>query len=111
MTIHPMSKGTEPDDDEQLGLDDLTAAESALAERKAGQSIATLGNEAFPQVGLIGALGWVLARRREPKLTFESYMSSRKLSDITRELGLADDDEDEDDEEGKEQSDSDDEST
>ena len=101
MTIHPMTKGEEPD--EQLGLDDLTAAESALAERKAGQSIATLGNDNFPQVNLIGALGWVLARRREPKLTFEAYMAGRKLSDITRELGLADDEDEDEDDEGKDE--------
>lgn len=89
-----------PDDEPTLGLDSLTAAESAMAERKAGQSIATIGNENFPQVGLIGALGWVLARRTDPRLTYEAYMGSRKLNDITTELGL-NDTTDAGDEEGK----------
>jgi len=95
MTVSPMRSGEEPEDRTELGLDSLTAAESAMAERKAGQSIATLGNEAFPQVALIGALGWVLARRSDPRLTFEAYMSSRKLSEITAELGLSEAEEEE----------------
>lgn len=87
---------------EPLGLDALTAAESAMAERKAAQSIATLGNEQFPQVGLLGALGWVLARRADPRLTYESYMGSRKVSEITAELGLTGGDEEDNEEaEGK----------
>lgn len=87
----------ERDDTEVLGINSLTAAESAMAERKAGQSITTLGNDAYPQVGLIGALGWVLARRSETRLTYEAYMSSHKVDEIARELGLADDDDDSDD--------------
>lgn len=103
MTVAQMHKGSEPDETpEALGLDSMTAAEQAMAERAAAQSIATLGNEKFPQVGLIGALGWVLARRRDPRLKYDAYMSTHKLSEITRELGLSDDDEDDDEgDEGK----------
>jgi hypothetical protein len=82
---------------EPLGINDLTAAENAMAERKAGQSITTLGNDAYPQVGLIGALGWALARRRDPRLTYEAYMGSHKVDEIARELGLVDDDDDDSD--------------
>lgn len=80
---------------EALGLDSLTAAETAMAERQAAQSITTLGNEAFPQANLIGALGWVLFRRTDQRMTFAKYMESRRLNDITKELGLSGDDEDE----------------
>jgi hypothetical protein len=83
-------------DAEPQGINSLTAAESAMAERKAGQSITTLGNDAFPQVALIGALGWVLARRHETRLTYDAYMASHKVNEIARELGLVDDDDDED---------------
>lgn len=83
------------------GLDSMTAAETAMAERQAGQSITTLGNERFPQAGLLGALGWVMYRRRDPRIKYDAYMSSRTLTEITRELGLSNDDDDEDDEEGK----------
>lgn len=87
---------TDPDPDKETGINSLTAAESAMAERKAGQSITTLGNDAFPQVALIGALGWVLKRRSEQRLTYEAYMQGRKVSDISRELGLITDDDDDD---------------
>ena len=80
------------------GLDALTAGETAMAERTAAQSITTLGNENFPQSTLIGALGWVFYRRKDSRMKFDDYMNSRKLSDITKELGLG---EDEDEEEGK----------
>lgn len=98
-----MSIAAVPEQPEPLGLDDLTAAEVAFAERKAGQSVTTLGNERFPQAGLIGALGWVLHRRTDARITYERYMESRKLNDITRELGLSSDEEpaDEDADEGK----------
>jgi hypothetical protein len=85
---------TEPEN-EPLGLDSLTAGETALAERQAAQSITTLGNEAFPQAGIIGALGWVLYRRSDPRMTYQKYMESRTLNAITRELGLVDDEADE----------------
>jgi hypothetical protein len=98
MAVTPINTPDRDADETPLGLDDLTAAETAMAERKAGQSITTLGNDAFPQVTLIGALGWVLARRRDQRLTFDRYMESRTVTQITRELGLArDDDDDEDD--------------
>jgi hypothetical protein len=92
----------EPPDDvvQPKGIDSLTAAETAMAERQAAQSITTLGNERHPQAGLLGALGWVMYRRHEPRSKYDDYMSSRTLTDITRELGLSsaaadDDDEDE----------------
>lgn len=79
---------------EKLGLDDLTAAETALAERTVGQSIATLGNPKYPTAGLLGALGWVLHRRTDSKLGYDKYMASRTLAEITKELRLSGDDED-----------------
>jgi hypothetical protein len=93
MSVTPMPK---PDAVPTIGLDDLTAAELAIAERKAAQSITTLGNPQFPQASLLGALGWVLARRTDARLTFDAYMSSRKLAEITRELGLSTNDDDDD---------------
>lgn len=82
-----------PEPEPATGLDSLTAAETAAAEREAGQSVTTLGNDRFPQVRLLGALGWVLARRSTPALKFDHYMSSRTVNDITRELGLTSDEE------------------
>lgn len=88
----------EPEPNERLnGLDSLTAAETAMAERQAAQSITTLGNERHPQAQLIGALGWVLHRRTHPSVKFNDYMSGRTLTDITRELGLSTPDADDDD--------------
>jgi hypothetical protein len=84
-------KATEGPEKESGGLDALTAAETSMAERKAGQSIATLGNEGYPQVGLLGALGWVLAKRGDPKLTYDGYMGSRTVNQITVELALTED--------------------
>lgn len=80
-------------EDVPLGIEGMTARETALAEKTAGQSITTLGNDRFPQVGLIGALGWVLARRTDQRLTFDRYMDTHRISDITKELGLSSDDE------------------
>jgi hypothetical protein len=85
--------------DEPLGIDSLTAAETALAEKQAGQSIVTLGNLGYPQTALLGALGWVLHRRTDPRMTFAAYMEGRTLTEITRELHLGSDDEEVD--EGK----------
>lgn len=81
----------EPEKKAALGMESMTAAEMEMAERHAGQSLATLGEERFPQVKLLGSLGWVLHRRTDPKMTFDAYMSSRKLKDINVELGLAED--------------------
>jgi len=83
--------------DKTLGLDSLTAAETAMAERQAAQSITTLGNERFPQAGLLGALGWALHRRSDPRSKYDEYMGARTLADITRELGLRTDDSEDDD--------------
>jgi hypothetical protein len=79
-------------------LDSLTAAETAMAERQAGQSITTLGNDRFPQAALIGALGWVAKRRSDPRIKYDAYMQSRTIPDITRELGLSTDADDDDEE-------------
>lgn len=96
MSVTPMKPEPPTPNEKALGLDDLTAAETAAAERQAAQSVTTLGNERFPQAGLVGALGWVLARRRDPRLTYASYMETRTLGDIATELGLSDDDADTD---------------
>lgn len=101
VTVSPLPQ---PESKTELGLDSLTAAETAMAERKAAQSITTLGNENHPQAGLLGALGWVLFRRTDQRITYDAYMSSRTLTDITRELKLtADEDDDETDDEGKDE--------
>lgn len=73
----------------------LTAAEMSIAERTAGLSLATLEDPNFPKVDLLGALGWVYAKRSEPTLTFKDYMAARTLEQITNELGIEDDGEDE----------------
>jgi hypothetical protein len=100
MTVKAVKPADEPDET-PMGLDALTAAESAAAERQAAQSITTLGNENFPQINLIGALGWVLARRKNPALKFDHYMSSHTVAQITRELGLSSAAAGEPEEEGK----------
>jgi hypothetical protein len=97
---------TEPDESAEeetpTGLDSLMASETAMAERKAGQSISTLADPNAPKVALMGALGWMLRRRTEPRLTYDAYMSSRTYLQIVEELNMgADDEDDEDDEEGK----------
>jgi hypothetical protein len=95
-------KAVEPEpENEPVGIDNMTAAETAMAERKAGQSITSLGNENLPKANLLGALGWVLARRTDPKVTFEQYMNSHTLVQIGEELGFNDDDTEDEDEEGK----------
>lgn len=97
MAVHQIE--AEAPENDPVGLDSMTAAETAMAERKAGQSITTLANENAPKAGLLGALGWVLARRTDQKVTYEQYMSSHTLAEIGTLLGL--DDEDGEDEEGK----------
>lgn len=92
----PIEAVRDPDPEQHPGLDGMTAAETALAERKAAQGITTLGNEKYPQANLLGALGWVLHRRIEPGITFDAYMGSRRIADITKELGLSDDEDDDD---------------
>jgi hypothetical protein len=87
MGVHALEP--EPADETASGLDELTAAETAIAERKAGQSIGTLGSDVYPQVALLGALGWVLAKRTQPTLTYDDYMGGRTVAEITRELGLS----------------------
>jgi hypothetical protein len=95
----------EDEPDKALSIDSLTAAETAMAERQAAQSITTLGNEQYPQAQLLGALGWVMWRRKDARMRFDTYMSGRTLTEITRELGLtADEEVDDDDEEGKDTS-------
>lgn len=78
-------------------IQSLTAQEMSIAERKSGLSLATLEDPNFPKVAILGALGWVYAKRTEPTLTFEEYMSTRTLEQITEELGIEDEDEDGDD--------------
>lgn len=81
-------------------IDQLTAAEMSIAERTAGLSVATLEDPNFPKIDLLGALGWVYAKRSDLTLSFKAYMESRTLAQITDELGLADV-EDEGDDAGK----------
>lgn len=75
-------------------IESLTAFEMSMAEKKAGLSIATLEDPNYPKVDLLGALGWVHAKREEPTLKFEDYMKTRTLEQITDELGITDEDDD-----------------
>jgi len=75
-------------------IDQLTAAEMSIAERTAGLSVATLEDPNFPKVDLLGALGWVYAKRSDLTLSFKAYMETHTLTQITEELGLADVDDD-----------------
>lgn len=74
-------------------INELKAAEYAIAERTAGLSIATLEDANFPKVGLLGAIGWVLAKRENATLSYNEYMETRTLEEIMDELGLSDEDE------------------
>ncbi|WP_148222537.1 hypothetical protein [Rhodococcus opacus] len=66
----------------------MKAAELSMAERKAGLSLATLEDPNYPKADLLIALGWVIAKRDNPTLTFEDYGFSKTLEEITEELGL-----------------------
>lgn len=83
-------------------IQNLYAAEIALAERTAGLSIATLEDPNFPKIALLGALGWVAAKRDEPGLKYDFYMSNRTLEQITAELGIEDDEDGEQEGEAQE---------
>lgn len=75
-------------------LQQLTAAEMSIAERKSKLSIATLEDPNYPKIDILGALGWVWAKRSDVKLTFEDYMNSHTLDQITKDLGIEDDEDD-----------------
>jgi hypothetical protein len=93
-------KTPEPEPEkEPFSIDSLTMAETALVESKSGQPITNFGNLDRPQTALIGAVGWVVFRRTDQRITYESYMSSRTMDDVIKELGFNDDDEEAD--EGK----------
>lgn len=72
-------------------IQELKAAELSIAERKAGLSIATLEDPNYPKTDLLIALGWVLAKREEPTLTFEDYGNKYTLEEIVGQLGLSED--------------------
>ena len=97
MAIHQI-EGPEPQPEPEpkrkpLTLDDLPIGEVEMIERKAGQSVTTLGNDNFPQAGLIAAVGWVILRRTEPdvRVTYEAYKASRTMNQIEEQLGWGDD--------------------
>jgi hypothetical protein len=94
MAVQAVKPDETPEPD-PLGIDALTAGETALAEKTAGQSITTLGNENHPQVGLLGALGWVFARRGNPRLKYAEYMEQNTVAQITASLFPGDEEEDE----------------
>ena len=74
-------------------ISSLTAAEMSIAERTAGLSVATLEDPNYPKVDILGALGWVYAKRANPTLSFKDYMESHTLDQITEELGISGEDE------------------
>lgn len=74
-------------------INQLTAGEMAIAERTAGLSIATLEDPNFPKVNILGALGWVHAKRSDQNLKFEDYMNAHTLEQITEQLGISAEDE------------------
>lgn len=69
-------------------IETMKAAELSLAERTAGISISTLEDPNFPKTDLLIALGWVVAKREDPKLTFKAYGESKTLSEVMEDLGL-----------------------
>lgn len=66
----------------------MKAAELSMAERTAGLSLATLEDPNFPKADLLIALGWVIAKRDNPKLTFKDYGETYTLEEITEQLGI-----------------------
>lgn len=80
---------------EPFAVESMTINESAMVERLSAQSIITFGNPAYPQATLIGAIGFVNARRQDPRLKHEAYLEGRTMAGILAELGMTgDDDED-----------------
>lgn len=77
---------------EKKTIKDLTAREMSIAERKAGLSLATLEDPSFPKADLLIALGWVLAKRDNPTLTFEEYGDTHTLEEVVESLGIEDED-------------------
>lgn len=73
---------------EKNAIQTMKAAELSMAERKAGLSLATLEDPNYPKADLLIALGWVIAKRENPTLTFEDYGYSKTLEEITSDLGL-----------------------
>ena len=69
----------------------MKAAELSMAEKKAGLSLATLEDPNYPKADLLIALGWVIAKRENPTLTFEEYGNAKTLEEITQDLGLDED--------------------
>ena len=69
-------------------LDDLKANEVAIAERKAGLSVTTLEDPNYPVAPLLIALGWVIAKRSDPTLTYEAYGDSKTFTEVLKDLGL-----------------------
>ena len=66
----------------------MKAAELSVAERKAGLSLATLEDPNYPKADLLIALGWVVAKREKPDLSFEEYGNSVTLEEVTESLGI-----------------------
>lgn len=66
----------------------LTAMETLIAEKTAGLSIATLEDPNFPKVGLIGAMAWVVAKRKDTNLTFDDFMNGHTLDECLEIAGL-----------------------
>lgn len=71
-------------------IETMKAAELSIAERKAGLSLATLEDPNYPKADLLIALGWVIAKREEPTLSFEKYGETYTMDEITEQLGLND---------------------
>jgi len=74
-------------------IQEMKAAELAIAERKAGLSIATLEDPNYPKTDLLIALGWVFAKRENPTVTFEDYGMQFTLDEIVGQLGLSEEEE------------------
>lgn len=73
---------------EKNKLQTMKAREMSLAEKTAGLSLATLEDPNYPKADLLIALGWVIALRDNPKLTFEEYGDSKTLEEVTADLGI-----------------------
>lgn len=77
-------------------INTLKAAELSMAERKAGISIATLDDPNYPKTDLLIALAWVVYKRENPTSKFEDFGMEFTLEEITKMLGLTEEELEED---------------
>lgn len=67
-----------------MNINDLTLAEIAIIENKAGQPFADLTDSHKPKAALLTALCWVMKKREDPKFTYEqaSSLTMNQMNDL-----------------------------